>query len=338
MPFGTQPGTRVAAKLDITSQLTTYILQALVGALALDLALALIMCSWFIVGWLAIPLVCVVLGFITTVITFRFIHVRGDFAKFVLGNLWGIGLVLGVMIGLRWHEIIMAGVDAVRMELGILAISSLVVLILLLVLPGGWKAVVSIVWIGIAVGVVLFSPKAWEFAWQSFKWLLLPYLWPPTGFAVGLSIVMAKEMLFPNMEWTLNPVSFEELREAGLFSLWMPKLLGGPREPPPVAERVVTVENKSEHGRKYATLPDTDQARAFYRAVKRGEPFAERTASKYGVTRSVFNSAIRDVFLDRGWACWKDDRYPKQGVDLLPEGWENIEHIVLTGTTPSPTD
>jgi len=344
MPFGTQPGTRVAATLDITSQLTTYVLQAIVGAVAVDVALGLLMCSWFIVGWAAIGLVFGASGFLVTIVIFSFSKTRSDVVRFILGNLWLVGFIVGAIIGYRWHTAITIGVRLIRVELAILTVVSIVALILAWALPKGGKAIVIILWLGIAAGVVMWNPKPWIAAWESLKWLVLPYLWPFAGFAVLLALVLAKEMMFPNLEWTLREISLEELREIGLFGLWLPHFLGGPKEPPPVAERVVQVvaervvqvEITTENGKKYATLPDTDEARNFYRAVKRGEPFSERTASKYGVTRSVFNGVIREVFLNREWACWKDERHPKQGLDLLPEGWETIEHIVLTGTTPNP--
>ena len=117
----------------------------------------------------------------------------------------------------------------------------------------------------------------------------------------------------------------------------MPKLLGGPRKPQPVAERVVKIEATSEHGKKYATLPDTDAARNFYRAVKRGESFSLRTARKHQVGRETFNKYIRDVFRDREWADWRDDDHPEQGIELNEEGWLAIESLVLTGAAHPPT-
>jgi len=298
------------------------------------------MCSWFIVGWAAIGLVFGASGFLITIVIFSFSKTRSDVMRFILGNLWLVGFVAGGIIGYRWHSAIILGVHSVRVELSILAGVSMVALVLVWALPKGGKAIVIVLWLGIAAGVVMWNPKPWTVAWASLKWLVLPYLWPFAGFAVLLALVLAKEMMFPNLEWTLNPVSLEELREIGLFGLWMPNLLGGPKEPPLPVERVVKIEMTNGNSQKRATLPDTDQARAFYRAVKRGESFSERTASKYGVPRSIFNNYIRDVFRAREWADWKDEKNPKQGLELFPEGWTQIEHLVLGDTTVPypPTD
>jgi len=340
-----QPGTRITRQLSPVSELLLYVWQAIIGAIALDVALALVMCSWLIVGWFAIPLVFAVAMFFVTIVLFTFFHVEGDKARFIVGNLWAIGLGIGIFLGMRWHDSVVGGMSAIAKQVGVIFalpwwVYALVGFVLVLIASKSWKASI-VALLGAAIGYIAMvsSPRIWLTAWDALKWLLLPYLWPFIGFAVLLAIVMTKELLFPSLEWTFKPVSLEELREVGLFGLWMPNLLGGPKEAPPVAERIVKVETTTEKGKKFTTLPDTDEAREFYRALKRGEPFTERTAAKYGVVRSMFRKAIRDVFLDRGWACWKDDRYPQQGLDLLPEGWQQVEHIVMGDTTiPSPTD
>jgi len=237
MTFGTRPGTRVAATLDITSQLTTYVLQAVVGAVAVDVALGLLMCSWFIVGWAAIGLVFGASGLLITIVIFSFSKTRSDVMRFILGNLWFVGFIAGGYIGYRWHTAITVGVRSIRVELGILTGISIVTLVLVWALSKVGKAISIILWLGIAVGIVLWNPKPWLVAWESLKWLVLPYLWPFAGFAILLALVLAKEMLFPNLEWTLKEVSLEELREIGLFGLWMPNLLGGPKEAPAAGSR-----------------------------------------------------------------------------------------------------
>ena len=345
MAFGSglgAPGTKVTAKLDIDSQLYTYIRQAFTGAMAINLVIALLMSSWAIVGWGAIPLVCGVACFGITLILFRYLRNMGDKARLILGNLWMAGIIGGAVAGLKWGKAISAGMRIAAEEIGVIFflpwwVYVIVGIVLVAISTVSWKSALVALF-GSAVGYIWMTtnPRAWAMAWRPLKWLLLPYLWPFIGFACLLALVMAKEMLFPNLEWTLNPVSFEEMREVGLFGLWLPRLLGGPREPPPVAERIVKIEATSDRGKKYATLPDTDAARNFYRAVKRGEAFSVRTAKKYQVGRITFNNTIRDIFLDRGWAEWRDDDHPEQGIELNEDGWEAIEHIVLTGTTPHP--
>ena len=342
MAFGSglgAPGTKVTAKLDIDSQLYTYVRQAFTGAMAINLVIALLMCSWAIIGWGAIPLVGFVACFGITLILFRYLRIESGAARLILGNLWMIGIIGGAVAGIKWGKALNEGMRLIAKEIGVIFYLpwwayAIIGAILIVIALRSWIAAILAL-IGAAVGYIWMTtdPRAWAMAWKPLKWQLLPYLWPFIGFALLLALVMAKEMLFPNLEWTFKPVTLEELREVGLFGLWMPKLLGGPRDPPPVAERIVKVEATSEHGKKYATLPDTDSARDFYQAVKRGESFSLRTARKYQVGRKAFNESIRDVFLDRGWGDWRNDEHPEQGIELNEEGWEAIEHIVLTGTT-----
>jgi hypothetical protein len=339
------PGTRVTKSLGPVSELLLYVWQAIIGALALDTALALVMCSWLIIGWLAIPLLFGAACFLITVVVLTFSEISGDKLRLVVGNLWLFGLLSGGIFGWRWHGAISAGLHAVAEQLWsvfelpwyIYVIAGVVLFLLAL---RSWKAALVALF-GAWIGYVLFATdsRTWALAWHSLKWLLLPYLWPFIGFAVLLAFVMAKEMLWPSLEWTFKPVSLTELREVGLFGLWMPKLLGGP-EPPPEqqVEQVIRVDVRDENGdHKIDLIPGGDEARAFYAAVHGGESFSERTARVCTLSRKKWENAIRDVFIERGWACWVNDDYPQQGVELLRDGWLAIEHIVLAGTTPSPT-
>ena len=343
MAFGSglgAPGTKISARLDIDSQLYTYIRQAFTGAMAINLVIALLMVSWVIIGWGAIPLVCFVACFGITLILFRYLRNMGDKARLILGNLWMIGIVGGSIAGLKWGKALTGGMRLIAKEVGVIfflpwwayAIAGAVAIVIAI---KSWKAALVALF-GAAVGYIWITtdPRAWVSAWHPLKWLLLPYLWPFIGFALLLAVVMSKEMLFPNLEWTLDPVSFEEMREVGLFGLWLPRLLGGPREPLPVAERIVKIEATGKHDKKFATLPDTDAARNFYRAVKRGESFSIRTARKNHVGREMFNKYIRDVFRDRSWADWRNEDNPEQGIELNDDGWEAIEGLVLTGAPP----
>lgn len=336
------PGTRVTKQLGPVSELLLYVWQAIIGALAIDTALFLVMCSWLIIGWLAIPLLFAAACFAVTLFLFTFARMS-DKLRFIIGNLWMVGMLVGFVAGYYWHEAATAGMQAIIKEIGVVFglpwwVYALVgVGLVLIAFRSVAAAIVALIGAGVGYILLTTDPDTWLVAWHSLKWLLLPYLWPFVGFACLLALVMAKEMLFPSLEWTFKPVSLEELREVGLFGLWLPRLLGGPREPPPVAERIVQVEMQGEHGNQYATLPDTDAARNFYRAIKRGESFSIRTAKKYQVGRVTFNSYIRDIFRSRKWADWRDDDHPEQGIELNEDGWLAIENLVLTGSAHPPT-
>jgi hypothetical protein len=338
------PGTRIKRELGPISELVLYVWQATVFALSLDLALALVMCSWLIIGWFAIPLLFGVAGFLITCVVLTFTEASGDKLRFIIGNLWCAGIVVGIVFGMRWHDSTIAGMKAIASQFAVLVESPWwvyvvagILLMALLILTRSFWLIVGVALIAAIVAVILTSdPRTWLFAWQSLKWLLLPYLWPFIAACLLLALVMAKELLFPSLEWTFKPVSLTELREIGMFGLWMPKRLGGPADEPPPDEKVIKIQQEGQKGNKYATLPGGAEAMEFYNAVKNGEPFAERTASIAGISRSKWQKTIRDVFIARGWACWVDESEHRQGVELLDEGWVAIEHIVLKGTTPTP--
>lgn len=104
-----------------------------------------------------------------------------------------------------------------------------------------------------------------------------------------------------------------------------------PAQPP---SRTVQVEFTNGKQIQRPIFPDTNEARAFYRAVHRGESFSGRTAERFGVSRDVFNERIRDLFLELGWAEWVDRRHPRQGVRLKGQGKANIRG--LTDPPPLP--
>ncbi len=145
---------------------------------------------------------------------------------------------------------------------------------------------------------------------------------------------MAKEMLFPSLEWTFDPVSLEELKEVGLIGLWMPGLFSKSQEsePEPEPEPVVRAEHRDDTGNgvkeRYARLPISNRARDFYRAVAKGAPFTLSTARQCKVGRRTFENKIRKVFLERGWLRWKDEQHHDQGLVLTTAGAEMIGELV----------
>lgn len=347
-----QPGTRLTGILDLKTDLLAHILKPLVLVIALDVALFCIMLvGWLANHWLFVPLTLASFGLLVAWFLLVFGRPQDEWVRRIIGNLWILGLLAGVLLAApfmpwsMWHWLnsgAMARIaDKVRAAWALP--------------PWVWFVAIGIWAIGairkvgkVIFGVLIASAVAWigirfddwhlfATAWTRLRYLLIPYLWPVIGAMILLAWVMVQQELYPNLEWTLKPLSLEELREIGLMGLLAPRWFSQPSEAP-VPERHVEIEFQTDKGRKFATLPDTPEAREFYRAIKRGETFALRTARKYGVSRLVFNSQIRDVFVERGWAEWKDDRHPQQGIDLLESGWQVIEHLVLADTTPHPTD
>lgn len=342
------PGTRVTARLDLSTDFWAYILKTLVIIIAADLVIfCIMMTGWLADSWLFVPATTTAIALLISWMILALGRPPNGFVRFIIGNMWMAGIIGGILLAApfvpwslwRWLNTgTMRQIgDAIKDAWGLPWWSWFILVFV-------W-AIGAIRKVGKVILVVLVSAALtwmganfddWPLfaqAWSRIRYLLIPYLWPVIGACMLLVMVMIQQQLFPNLEWLAKPVSLEELREIGLFGLLAPRLFSlPPEEPPP--ERRLEIELKTENGRKYATLPDSPEAREFYSAVKRGESFALRTARKYGVSRGAFDNQIRDVFLDRSWAFWKDEQNPQQGLELTEEGWQVIEHLVLADTTP----
>jgi hypothetical protein len=84
-------------------------------------------------------------------------------------------------------------------------------------------------------------------------------------------------------------------------------------------------------------LPDEPRPGALVElatAINDGEvTFSERGAGGYGYSRDDW-ATLRDCFIRRGWAAWKNERDTRQGVALRPAGWAVIRGLA---STSSPT-
>lgn len=120
-------------------------------------------------------------------------------------------------------------------------------------------------------------------------------------------------------------------------------------EPPPRQERALRVQvgTDDDQRRQYADLPDT---RAFWDlavCVTKGDPpkpFTEETARWCGMPIDVPSYAIidemgfrqiRDLFLRRGWAVWKNEDHHQQGVDLLAAGKAVLRDVAAAPPPPA---
>lgn len=94
------------------------------------------------------------------------------------------------------------------------------------------------------------------------------------------------------------------------------------------ARRVVQVEVKEGKTTQLADLPgDADLVR-FCQVVAAGKSFSEDTAqsSGYGVTNF---RRLRDQFINRRWAFWRDPANPQQGVELTMIGKKVVNDVGL---------
>lgn len=341
-----QPGTRITRQLGPDDEVWLYVWQAATGAAALDLVLTMLLLSYTVIGWWSLVVFLSGIGLLIGLIMLVFGRPQSDAVRFVLGNLWLLGGVIGLLVGRQWYAVLASGAQLIGRQFDVLAELPLwawgVFGLGLLVVAAKvhWKAALALGVIAPLGAVIAFSDGAkWILAWNALKWLLVPYSWPVIGFALLLALVMAKEMLFPSLEWTFQPVSLEELREVGLIGLWMPRLFGQAEENEPEPEEpVVRAEHRDDSNGKakerYARLPIGERARAFYQAIHAGQPFTLETARKVRLGRRTYEHRIRDVFLARGWLKWKDDQHHDQGLELTPSGEDMVGELVLNDPHP----
>ena len=335
-------GTRVTKRLGPGDEIWTYVWQSIVGACAVDLTLTLILVGCMIAGWWSLSLFLAVVGFLVGVIVLVFGRPAHWIVRALFGNLWGVGAIIGLVVGRAWYAMIANGAALIWKQLSavgllpwwVYATAGLALVVTWIKLK--WRAMVVLSVLLVLGGIVVLSDGVeWLEAWHSLKHLLIPYSWPVIGFALLLALVMGKEMLFPSLEWTFDPVSLEELKEVGLIGLWAPGLFSKSVEnTEPDPERTVRAEHRetTDAGgaqEDYAFLPDSREARNFYKAISKGAPFALTTARRCHVSRRVFENKIRKAFLERKWAKWKNEKHHDQGVELRRAGQEMIEELVL---------
>ena len=93
-------------------------------------------------------------------------------------------------------------------------------------------------------------------------------------------------------------------------------------EPAPTQRTlVVRLEQETPYGTRVQMieLPDVPELGQFARAVSNRQSFSEGVAARFHISRKPFEM-MRDQFLDRGWAVWKNPKHKRQGVNLLAAG------------------
>jgi hypothetical protein len=336
-------GTRITRRLGPESEIWQPIWQSIVGIVVLDIILTCILISCMIAGWWSFSIFLSAVGFLVGMIVLVFGRPSGRLLRIILGNLWGIGAVVGLLVGHTWHDALSTGLHLIWSQLATVAqlplwVYPLAALVLIVVwIKANWQVALFLAVSLVVFGVVLLSDdRAWLQAWHYLKWLWVPYSWPVIGFGLLLALSMAINVLFPSLEWTMQPVSLEELREVGLRGLIAPGLFGKSEEHEPgeAMERRVRVESRVENengytGEAYVYLPDSNSARDFYRALSKGRPFTLSEAQRWGVGRRTFEKKLWPAFEDRGWAVWVNEQHHDQGRELTPEGKRHVEALVL---------
>jgi len=142
---------------------------------------------------------------------------------------------------------------------------------------------------------------------------------------VSLSLAMA-------VNWQLWPFAFA----VGIvvFLSWMywemldakdlqrPDLPQQPELSQTTAPQTVTIRGEMQQGGKTTMVEfhaDPKSVAKFARRIRLGSGFSEKTAARSDITQTQWVE-MRDQFITRGWAQWRNDANRKQGIELLEPG------------------
>jgi len=157
-----------------------------------------------------------------------------------------------------------------------------------------------------------------ELIWSRARYLGALLLVPPSCFGLVLVFAMIKEMIAPNLNFILDPMTWAEYSQAGLLGLIFPKYIQWKDRM--LDRRVrVAVEDGNGNDTRMDFL-DTPKMHEFATAILNGAEFKEETAKQYlGYGRKRWEK-FRDKFFDRGWATWRNEHHHQDGIDLLAAG------------------
>lgn len=161
-------------------------------------------------------------------------------------------------------------------------------------------------------------------------WWVPPSIWPVSSAALFFAVSW-------RVLWDKFLIAHEETLE---------------RQPPPApptpqrSSRVIEARLVTEDGRQqqYAELPDTRPFWELARAVVDGASFAESTAAAHGMPLDVTHfqepdemgfCQVRDRFIDRHWARWRNRKAHKLGVKLNGGG---MAMLVQIASAPPPQE
>lgn len=342
-----RPGTRVGIGRGQQAETTRYVVQATIGTLAADVAITCVLLFVAAVGWLALPVLFAAMGFVIGAIII--LWGRPDvIVHHIAANLWGIGLVVGLAESIwwrGWYGTFRSGILAI---LGVFQLApgwAYVILagVCLIAWVRGipWRAIVALLGIGVA------SAMAYGFVenWHITRWLLVPYASPVFGFAILLSFIMVEQMLRPTVEWTVQPMTLQDIQEAGGWgALFFPALFPSSRvaeleeelaealESAQVRTVDITVTDGNSQSR-IPGLPDSDRARLFYREVAHDPSQFSVRGALDTIGRVAFEK-IRDQFIERGWAYWINPRNHREGTKFRASGYKAICALAHPPTPP----
>jgi hypothetical protein len=339
-------GTKVRNTQTDKSQYTTYVIQACIFAVAGDIFVLLMTLFALAIGWPGLFVAAV----LATVIVCKRLHrilawlcrlfgwtmpeaerinvlrwalvISFTMAAFVFASGWWEWLIAR-------HEMLTLIFETIKPLLKPFSLSPLIVYLSLIglwfiaairkkgIITAAATVLVLLTW---TISQINYTVN-FAIIWARARYLTAGLLIPPAASGVVLCYAMFKEMIAPNLNFILDPISWDQFTQAGgLLGLIFPRYIEWKRQ---LEDRHVRVAVEDENGNdKRIDFLDTPKMHGFARAVLNGASFNEDTAHTWlGYGRKRWEK-FRDKFLDaeREWAVWKNEENHNEGLLLLGDG------------------
>jgi len=367
--WGSQPGTRLQGKTEQKSG--RYIVQSVVLALALDAVVFVILAAWVLAGPNVTLAVFAVGGVVASYRYLRKHTVNGQvyvpaLAKVIGAWIVGGGILTALSVSaFRWlfqRELYAAPTRALLASFAYpwwawaLALCVSLYLAVRLGLKRTWFVAPAAL-----IGYGLWAFDDWAMfrpMLHRLRYLAIPFAPPWVVAASVLAYVMMREQLFPNLEWTMQPLSLEEIREVGHRGLLWLRRFGVAAQAPEIREvpsRTLSYRqvrpNTSGTGTTTINgeIPYLNTLR-WWRYIKRvirdkdkpadadpvtlSEPSADGWGIKPAEYRKVMVELEDEEYPERAKVRWKDDDNHNAGRELVD--WDFW--MAYISTTPPPQE
>lgn len=234
---GIGQGTRVTKTLDEKSEYRTYIIQAIIGAIACDFVLLNLIIIMLGIGWPALFVISLLVTYYGVLFIADRMNLTTQQAE-KLAYAFAISICISDFFFIRgWWDwlicreliwlFIIETITPLRMSKYVYF--SLLGLWFFGALKAKGRITLTLIIAALFIWTIYGIQYTVDFLllWSRLRYFGTVLLIPWPVFGLILAAVMIKEMIAPNLNFVLGTIDFKEYREiGGLIGLWFPKLLG----------------------------------------------------------------------------------------------------------------
>ena len=344
-------GTKVRNTQTDKSQYATYVIQAIIFAVAGDAFILLMALFMLAVGWIGLFIIVALLVLILSKRFARFVFRVCTFFHWQMPDTKRVNVlrwtIVASFIGAfflfasGWWEWLIARDAMLTMILETITPLLILPIWVYLSLIGLWFFAALKKFGTVTFAAIIGCLLAWTAAtieytvsfaviWARARYLAAMLLIPPPVAGLILCYAMFKEMVAPNLNFILDTIQWGEFIQAGgLLGLIFPRYVQWRDK---IGDRRVRVAVEDGNGNdKRLDFMDSPKMHDFARAILGGVEFSESTANSYlGYGRKRWEH-FRDEFFSRSWAVWKNEDHHQDGIRLLSGGL-----AALKGALPHP--